>query len=39
MGAIPTNDIYIVALVEQHGLHPYSRDAHFDALPQLPRLG
>jgi len=35
---IPTNDIWIAALVEQHGLMLYSRDTHFDALPQLPRL-
>ena len=35
---IPTNDIWIAALVEQHGLLLYSRDTHFDALPQLPRL-
>ncbi len=35
---IPTNDIWTAALVEQHGLLLYSRDAHFDALPQLPSL-
>jgi len=35
---IPTNDIWIAALTEQHGLLLYSRDGHFDALPQLPRL-
>src|SRR5437762_10650123 len=27
---IPTNDIWIAALVMQHGLALYSRDAHFD---------
>jgi predicted nucleic acid-binding protein len=35
---IPTNDIWIAALTEQHNLLLYSRDRHFDALPQLPRL-
>lgn len=35
---IPTNDIWIAALVQQHHLILYSRDNHFDALPQLSRL-
>jgi tRNA(fMet)-specific endonuclease VapC len=35
---IPTNDIWIAALVQQHHLILYSRDSHFDALPQLSRL-
>lgn len=35
---IPTNDIWIAALVRQHDLLLYSRDSHFDALPQLARL-
>ena len=35
---IPTNDIWIAALVEQHSLLLYSRDSHFDHLPQLARL-
>ena len=35
---IPTNDIWIAALVQQHHLLLYSRDSHFDALPQLSRL-
>lgn len=35
---IPTNDLWIAALAEQHGLFLYSRDRHFDALPQLPRV-
>ena len=35
---IPTNDLWIEALVSQHELTLYTRDAHFDALPQLPRL-
>jgi tRNA(fMet)-specific endonuclease VapC len=36
---IPTNDLWIAALVMQHDLLLYSRDAHFDHLPQLPRVG
>ena len=35
---IPTNDIWIAALVIQHGLILFSRDKHFDAVPQIPRL-
>ncbi|MEX2445124.1 MAG: type II toxin-antitoxin system VapC family toxin [Alkalispirochaeta sp.] len=35
---IPTNDLWIAALVVEHDVMLYSRDAHFDALPQLPRL-
>ena len=35
---IPTNDLWIAALVVQHSLTLYDRDAHFDALPQLTRL-
>jgi len=35
---IPTNDLWIAALVVQHGLTLYSRDAHFDRLPQISRL-
>jgi len=35
---IPTKDIWIAALVEQHNLMLYSRDKHFDAIPQLARL-
>jgi tRNA(fMet)-specific endonuclease VapC len=34
---IPTNDVWIAALVLQHGLVLCDRDAHFDHLPQLPR--
>jgi tRNA(fMet)-specific endonuclease VapC len=34
---IPTNDMWIAALVLQHSLVLLARDAHFDALPQLPR--
>jgi tRNA(fMet)-specific endonuclease VapC len=33
---IPTNDMWIAALVLQHSLTLYHRDAHFDALPQVP---
>lgn len=35
---IPTNDMWIAALVLQHSLTLYDRDTHFDALPQLMRL-
>jgi tRNA(fMet)-specific endonuclease VapC len=35
---IPTNDMWIAALVLQHSLTLYDRDAHFDVLPQLTRL-
>jgi tRNA(fMet)-specific endonuclease VapC len=34
---MPTNDMWIAALVLQHSLVLFARDAHFDALPQLPR--
>ena len=34
---IPTNDMWIAALVLQHSLSLYDRDAHFDNLPQLTR--
>ena len=34
---IPTNDIWIAALVLQHGLTLHARDRHFDHLPQLLR--
>jgi tRNA(fMet)-specific endonuclease VapC len=35
---IPTNDMWIAALVLQHSLVLCARDTHFDALPQLPRV-
>ena len=35
---IPTNDMWIAALVLQHSLVLCARDSHFDALPQLPRV-
>ena len=36
---IPTNDLWIAAIVVQHELCLYSRDSHFEALPQIPRVG
>lgn len=35
---IPTNDIWIAALVLQHNLALLARDRHFDALAQLTRI-
>ena len=35
---IPTNDLWIAALVVEHDLTLYSRDAHFRHLPQLDML-
>jgi tRNA(fMet)-specific endonuclease VapC len=35
---IPTSDIWIASLVMQHDLLLYSRDRHFDHLPQVPIL-
>jgi len=35
---IPTNDIWIAALAIEHSLLLYSRDAHFDFIPSIPRL-
>lgn len=35
---IPTNDMWIAALVLQHSLTLLDRDHHFDALPQLTRV-
>lgn len=35
---IPTNDIWVAALVVQHGLQLLARHAHFDHLPQIARL-
>ncbi len=34
---IPTNDMWIAALVLQHNVVLYARDDHFDRLPQLTR--
>jgi tRNA(fMet)-specific endonuclease VapC len=35
---IPAHDLWIAALVVEHGLTLYSRDRHFNDLPQLARL-
>ena len=35
---IPTNDMWLAALVLQHTLILHSRDEHFDHLPQLVRV-
>lgn len=35
---IPTNDLWIAALVVQHGLTLFARDRHFEHLPQLERI-
>jgi tRNA(fMet)-specific endonuclease VapC len=35
---IPTNDIWVAALVLQHNLALHARDAHFDTLPQIVRV-
>lgn len=36
---IPTNDLWIAALVIQYNLTLYDRDSDFDNLPQLARIG
>lgn len=35
---IPTNDLWIAALVSQHNLILFDRDQHFDHLPQMARV-
>lgn len=35
---IPTNDMWLAALVLQHNLVLHARDRHFDRLPQLVRV-
>ncbi len=35
---IPTNDMWLAAIVLQHNLALHSRDAHFDHLPQIVRI-
>src|SRR5437016_4302935 len=35
---IPTNDMWIAALVLQHALPLFARDRHFDHLPQIARI-
>jgi len=36
---IPSNDLWIAALVRQHGLPLLSRDGHFDVVAGLQRIG
>ncbi len=35
---IPTNDIWIAAVVLQHDLVLFSRDRHFDVVPRIARM-
>ena len=35
---IPAHDIWIAALAAQHNLLLFSRDNHFEHLPQIPRV-
>ena len=35
---VPTNDMWIAALVIEHNLVLHARDEHFDRLPQIPRI-
>ena len=35
---IPTNDMWLAAMVLQHNLALHARDKHFDHLPQLVRV-
>ena len=35
---IPTNDMWLAAIVLQHNLALHSRDQHFDHLPQVVRV-
>ena len=35
---IPTNDMWVAALVLQHDLFLHARDRHFEALPQIARI-
>ncbi len=35
---IPTNDLWIAALVLQHNLRLHDRDRHFEHLPQIVRV-
>jgi predicted nucleic acid-binding protein len=37
--AVPYHDIWIAALAEQHGLEVVTRDAHFDRMPGIRRIG
>jgi len=36
---IPENDVWISALARQHGQPVVSRDAHFDVVPGIRRIG
>lgn len=36
---IPTNDIWIAALARQHAMPVVTRDAHFDHVPGIARIG
>ena len=35
---VPTNDLWIAALVMQHDLVLLTSDAHFERIPQVPRV-
>lgn len=35
---LPTNDLWIAALVVQYNFILFSRDKHFDHLPQIPKV-
>jgi len=35
---IPTNDLWIAALVVQHGLTLFTRDRHFERVARVPRV-
>ena len=36
---VPYHDIWIAAIAEQHGLEVVTRDAHFDRMPGIRRVG
>ncbi len=36
---MPYHDLWIAALADQHGLPIISRDAHFDSIPGIRRVG
>lgn len=36
---IPTNDLWIAAIADQHQMPVLSQDHHFDLIPQITRLG
>ncbi|MCC7294197.1 MAG: type II toxin-antitoxin system VapC family toxin [Phycisphaerales bacterium] len=35
---VPTNDLWIAALVIQHGLTLFTRDRHFERISRVPRI-